>query len=76
MHCVGLYPTKAEQLNIGQVSFYRERYPHVNVGYSTHEHPSSLRTGGLAYALGARVFEKHVGLPTHTYDNNAYSASP
>ena len=76
MHCVGLYPTKADQLNIGQVSFYRERYPHVNVGYSTHEHPSSLRTGGLAYALGARVFEKHVGLSNHKYDNNAYSASP
>ena len=76
MHCVGLYPTKADQLNIGQVSFYRQRYPNVNVGFSTHEDPNSLRTGGLAYALGAKVFEKHVGLPTNKYDNNAYSASP
>jgi len=76
MHCVGLYPTKDEQLNIGQVSFYKKRYPHVAVGFSTHEDPASLRTGGLAFALGARVFEKHVGLPTDEYENNAYSVSP
>ena len=76
MHCVGLYPSEDDQLNIGQVSFYCQRYPSVNVGFSTHEDPNSLRTGGLAYALGAKVFEKHVGLPNHKYDNNAYSASP
>lgn len=76
MHCVGLYPTKDEQLNIGQVSFYHQRYPHVTVGFSTHEDPASLRTGGLAFALGARVFEKHVGLPNDKYHNNAYSVSP
>ena len=76
MHCVGLYPTNDDQLNIGQVSFYRQRYPHVRIGFSTHEDPASLRTGGLAYALGAQVFEKHVGLPNDKYDNNAYSASP
>ena len=56
MHCVGLYPTKDEQLNIGQVAFYRQRYPNVNVGFSTHEDPNSLRTGGLAFALGAKSF--------------------
>lgn len=76
LHCVGLYPTKDEQLNIGQISFYRQRFPNVRIGFSTHEDPNSLRTGGLAYALGAQVFEKHVGLPNHKYDNNAYSASP
>ena len=76
MHCVGHYPTKDDQLNIGQVSFYNQRYPHVTVGFSTHEDPASLRTGGLAFALGARVFEKHVGLPNDKYNNNAYSVSP
>jgi quercetin dioxygenase-like cupin family protein len=46
------------------------------VGYSTHEDPSLIETGAIAYALGAQVFEKHVALPTDEYDRNAYSASP
>jgi len=76
MHCVGLYPTPFEQLNIGQVAFYANRYPGVRVGYSTHEDPSLTETGAISLALGARVFEKHVALQTDEYDRNAYSASP
>jgi len=76
MHCVGLYPTPDSRLNLGQIAFYRNRYPNIRIGYSTHELPSMIRTGGLAYALGARVFEKHVGLVTKKYENNAYSLSP
>ena len=76
MHCVGLYPTPGSDLNIGQVAFYKKRYPHIRVGYSTHEDPASTVTGGIAFALGAAVFEKHVGLPNDKYENNAYSTSP
>ena len=76
MHCVGLYPTPFEQLNIGQVAFYSKRYPEIRVGYSTHEDPSLTETGALAFALGAQVFEKHVALKTEKYDKNDYSATP
>ena len=75
MHCVGLYPTPDKHLNIGQISFFKNRYPHMEIGYSTHENPSLTDTGALAYALGARVFEKHVGLETGHVKNNAYSAT-
>lgn len=76
MHCVGLYPTPSSELNIGQISVFRERYPGMRIGYSTHEDPSHQQTGALAFALGASIFEKHVGLPNEEYVNNAYSASP
>lgn len=76
MHCVGLYPTPNESLNIGQISFFRNRYPHMQIGYSTHENPNLTETGSLAYALGAQIFEKHVGLETKDIQNNAYSANP
>jgi len=76
MHCVGLYPTPFEQLNIGQIAFYAKRYPNVRVGYSTHEDPSLTETGALSFALGAKVFEKHVALRTAEYDKNDYSATP
>ena len=72
MHCVGLYPTPFENLNIGQIAFYSKRYPEIRLGYSTHENPSLTETGALAFALGARVFEKHVALPTDAYDKNDY----
>ena len=76
MHCVGLYPTPSSELNIGQIRVFRERYPDMRIGYSTHEDPSHQQTGALAFALGASIFEKHVGLPNKDYVNNAYSASP
>lgn len=76
MHCVGLYPTPFDQLNIGQVAFYKNRYSGVKIGYSTHEDPSLTETAAVAYALGAQIFEKHVALETEAYDKNAYSAGP
>ena len=76
MHCVGLYPTPSSELNIGQIRVFRERYPDMRIGYSTHEDPSHQQTGAIAFALGASIFEKHVGLPNEEYVNNAYSASP
>jgi len=76
LHCVAEYPTRADQLAIAQVEVLRNRYPSVRVGFSTHESPD-LTTGiMLALAKGATVVEKHVGLPTDCYPNNAYSASP
>ena len=76
LHCVGLYPTPSVDLNIGQIRVFRERYPDMRIGYSTHEDPTHEQTGALAFALGASIFEKHVGLPNDEYANNAYSASP
>ena len=76
MHCVGLYPTPEDALNIGQIAFFKQRYSDVRVGYSTHESPEQLNTGAIAYAMGGRVFEKHVALETDDYAMNAYSVSP
>ena len=76
LHCVGLYPTPSIELNIGQIRVFRERYPDMRIGYSTHEDPTHEQTGALAFALGASIFEKHVGLPNDEYANNAYSATP
>jgi len=76
MHCVGLYPTPRQNLNIGQIAFYKKRYPHLRIGYSTHEDPSFIDTGALALALGARIFEKHVGIESDDFQNNAYSGAP
>lgn len=76
LHCVAEYPTPPEKLAINQVELLRQRYPGVEVGFSTHEPPGLNSAIMLALAKGSRVIEKHVGLPTEKYPNNAYSASP
>jgi sialic acid synthase SpsE/mannose-6-phosphate isomerase-like protein (cupin superfamily) len=76
MHCVAEYPTPDAHMHLGQIDFLRSRFPDVPIGFSTHEAPGSTEFIQLAVAKGARVFEKHVGLPTERYTNNAYSASP
>jgi len=76
MHCVAIYPTPPEKLALSQIELMKERYPHITIGFSTHEPPQNTSAIALAYAKGARIFEKHVGVPTDTIKLNAYSANP
>lgn len=76
MHCVAIYPTPADKLSLDFIETMRARYPHLTIGFSTHEPPSDVATVGIAYAKGARIFEKHIGVPTETIQLNAYSANP
>ncbi len=74
MHCVGEYPTRDENLHLGQVRLLKNRYPDVEIGYSTHERPDNFDAVKIAIGMGATLFEKHVGVPTETIKLNAYSA--
>ncbi len=76
LHCVGEYPTPDENMNLSQIDFLKERYENVRVGLSSHESPSNIDNVKLAFAKGATVFEKHVGLPTEAYKLNEYSCDP
>jgi sialic acid synthase SpsE/quercetin dioxygenase-like cupin family protein len=75
-HCIGNYPTAPEDMNVGQVSYLRKRYPFLQIGFSSHEEPTTIDIAPLALALGARSFEKHVALETETISKNKYSTSP
>jgi sialic acid synthase SpsE/mannose-6-phosphate isomerase-like protein (cupin superfamily) len=76
MHCVGEYPAPDDHLHLGQIELLRKRYPEIPVGYSTHERPDNVEAVKIALALGAVMFEKHVGVATDKYALNAYSANP
>ncbi|GMU25363.1 MAG: hypothetical protein AMXMBFR16_02680 [Candidatus Uhrbacteria bacterium] len=76
MHCVAVYPTPKNKLRLRQIEVMRERYPEITIGFSTHEDPDNTSAIQLAFAKGARMFEKHVGVPTDTIKLNAYSANP
>lgn len=74
-HCVAVYPTPDEDLELNQISFLKNRYPNIKIGYSTHEDPNNLDPIKLAYSLGARSFERHIGIETDKYKLNGYSSN-
>jgi len=75
MHCVSIYPTPPNMLNLNQVEAMRQRYPHCTIGWSTHEEPDNYGAIQVAYAKGARIFERHVGAVTEEIQLNAYSST-
>jgi N-acetylneuraminate synthase len=76
LHCVSLYPTPEDRLELNQIDLLRTRYPGLKIGYSTHESPDHFDPVKLAVAKGAVVFEKHVGIATAPGSLNDYSAGP
>lgn len=76
MHCVSIYPTPDEHLQLNQVRLLKRRYRRKTIGFSTHEAPDDLVPVAVAIAKGARMLERHVGIPTEKTPLNAYSSAP
>ena len=76
MHCVSIYPTADHECELNNIKNFVERYPGLDIGWSTHESPENNLPGSLGFALGARLFERHVGIPYKGNPLNAYSSTP
>jgi sialic acid synthase len=57
LQCTASYPTAVEELELGVITTYRERYPKLVIGLSDHQ--DGIAMAPVAYMLGARVIEKH-----------------
>jgi N-acetylneuraminate synthase len=71
-HCVSIYPSEDNELELNQIDFLRNRYPGHVIGYSTHEYHDWSSSIMMAYAKGARTFERHIdidqdGIPVSPY---------
>jgi sialic acid synthase SpsE/mannose-6-phosphate isomerase-like protein (cupin superfamily) len=76
MHCVAIYPTPDQNMNLNQIALLRNRYPGIHIGWSTHESPADIMPVQLAVALGAELYERHIGIATEKAPLNAYSSTP
>jgi len=76
MHCVAIYPTPDHHMNLHQIRTLKDRYPDLCVGWSTHERPEDIAPVQMAVALGADLFERHVGVNTDEIKLNDYSSTP
>ena len=76
MHCISIYPTPDNLLNLNRIDLLKKRYPKSLIGWSTHENPENLDAVKIAYGKGARVFERHIAINSRKYSINRYSSTP
>lgn len=78
-HCVALYPSEKNELELNQIDYLKKRYTNHVIGFSTHEHNDDIESAMLiAYAKGARTFERHIDIDDK-YDGkipSAYCSTP
>jgi len=75
-HCVSLYPSEDSDLELNQIDFLRNRYPNHVIGFSTHEYHDWTSSMLMAYAKGARTFERHVDIQTEGMTVSPYCSVP
>ena len=75
LYCVAKYPTPAKDLNLIYFQELKNLYGDKIAGISLHEDPNEFLSGAIGYSMGARVFEKHIGLTTRSIKLNKYSVN-
>jgi len=75
-HCVSLYPSEDSDLQLDQIDFLRARYPGITIGFSTHEYRDWHDSILIAYAKGARTFERHIDIDFEGVPVSSYCTKP
>jgi N-acetylneuraminate synthase len=75
-HCVSLYPSEDRDLELNQVDYLVNRYPGITVGFSTHEYSNWEVSVAIAYAKGARTFERHIDIEADDIKVSPYCSLP
>jgi sialic acid synthase SpsE len=75
-HCVSLYPAEDAELQLNQIDFLKHRYPGHVIGLSTHEYHDWSSSILIAYAKGARTFERHIDIKTEDRSFSPYCSTP
>ena len=75
-HCVSLYPSEDSDLELNQIDYLKRRYPDVTIGFSTHEYNDWRSSIMMAYAKGARTFERHIDIDTPDHPISPYCSTP
>jgi N-acetylneuraminate synthase len=75
-HCVSIYPAEDAELQLNQIDFLKNRYPGHIIGLSTHEYHDWRSSMLIAYAKGARTFERHIDIKTDDKHFSSYCSTP
>ena len=76
-HCVSVYPSEKNELELNQIDFLKNRYPDHVIGFSTHERNEDIEDAiMMAYAKGARTFERHIDINADGIAVSPYCSLP
>lgn len=75
-HCVSIYPSEDNELELNQIDFLRQRYPGNVIGFSSHECCDWRSSIMVAYAKGARTFERHIDIDADDIPVSRYCSLP
>lgn len=75
-HCVSIYPAEDRELELNQIDFLKKRFPKHVIGFSSHEYHDWSASMYIAYAKGARTFERHVDIAEKGDTVSAYCSLP
>jgi N-acetylneuraminate synthase len=75
-HCVAIYPSEDNELELNQIDFLKKRYPEHVIGFSTHEYTSWDASIMIAYAKGAKLFERHIDIDMNNVPVSPYCSRP
>jgi len=76
-HCISKYPSEKYELELNQIDFLKDRYPNHVIGFSTHEYNENLEIPMyIAYAKGARTFERHIDIDWNGRKPSDYCSEP
>ncbi len=75
-HCVSLYPTEDNDLELHQIDFLKHRYPNHVIGFSSHEYHDWASSMFIAYGKGVRTFERHVDIDCGGISVSKYCSTP
>ena len=75
-HCVSIYPTEDNELELNQIDYLKNRYPNHVIGFSTHEYLDWESSIKIAYAKGARTFERHIDIQDEQHVVSPYCSLP
>jgi N-acetylneuraminate synthase len=70
--CNSSYPSDYSEIDLNALSFLREQFPHLTVGYSGHE--IDLLPSILACGAGAKIIERHVTLDKNMWGTDHKSS--
>lgn len=75
-HCVSLYPSEDNELELDQIDYLRNRYPDHVIGLSTHEYHDWHSSMLISYAKGARTWERHIDIDYEGVAVSSYCSLP
>ena len=75
-HCISLYPSEDDELNLNQIDYLKCRFPNHVIGLSTHEYHDWYSSMLISYGKGARTWERHIDIDLEDVPVSNYCTLP